>query len=75
MTMADARTREGRDELATVIGLYALGELTIGEAADRLDVSRYRMRDVLQESGVGVRAGPESAEDARDDASTALDIE
>ncbi|WP_440007104.1 UPF0175 family protein [Halomicrococcus sp. SG-WS-1] len=75
MTMADARTRGGRDELATVIGLYALGELTLGEAADRLDVSRYKMRDILRESGVQVRLGPESAEDARDDASNALDIE
>ena len=54
-------------EVATVIGLYALGELTLGEAADRLDVSRTRMRDLLREAGVELRIGPRSTDEAMDE--------
>lgn len=54
-------------EVATVIGLYALGELTLGEAADRLDVSRIRMREVLRDAGVELRLGPRSTDEAVDE--------
>lgn len=51
-------------EVATVIGLYALGELTLGEAADRLDVSRVEMREILADAGVDLRLGPRSKREA-----------
>jgi predicted HTH domain antitoxin len=51
-------------EVATVIGLYALGELTLGEAADRLDVSRMEMREILTDAGVDLRLGPRSKREA-----------
>jgi predicted HTH domain antitoxin len=52
---------EGDDvELATVIGLYALGELSLREAADRADVSRIRMQEIFGDAGVSLRLGPES---------------
>lgn len=75
MTMADARTRGERDELATVIGLYALEELTLGEAADRLGYSKVKMRTVLHDAGVQVRLGPRSRDDLKNEVATALDIE
>lgn len=73
--MADARTTSDRDELATTIGLYALGELTLGEAARRLDVSKITMREILHESGVRVRLGPRTREEAVDEVEAALNIE
>lgn len=58
-------------ELATVIGLYALGELTLGEAAGRLDVSRVEMQEVLNDAGVSLRLGPQTEEEARDEVDVA----
>lgn len=58
-------------ELATIIGLYALGELTLGEAADRLDVSRVEMQEVLNDAGVSLRLGPRTEEEARDEVDVA----
>lgn len=52
-------------ELATILGLYALGELTLGEAAKRADVSRIRMQEILHEAGISLRLGPETEDDAR----------
>lgn len=58
-------------ELATVIGLYALGELTLGDAADRLGVSRVEMQEVLNDAGVSLRLGPRTVEEAREEADAA----
>lgn len=52
-------------ELATIIGLYALGELTLGEAADKADVSRIKMQEILHEAGVTLRLGPRTKDEAR----------
>ncbi|MFB6219937.1 MAG: UPF0175 family protein [Halolamina sp.] len=62
-------------ELATVIGLYALGELTLGQAAARLDISKEEMRATLVNAGVQLRLGPRDLEAAQDEVDTALDIE
>lgn len=63
------------EALATAIGLYALGELTLGQAAERADVSRIEMREVLVEAGIQPRLGPESEAEAREEVRTALDLE
>lgn len=51
------------DDLATVIGLYALGEYSLGEAADHLDISQLWMRDILKDAGVELRLGASSKEE------------
>ena len=56
------------DELATVIGRYALEELTLGQAANRLDISRMEMRTILHDSGVTPRLGPISKDEVLSDA-------
>lgn len=33
-------TEGGTEELATTVGLYVLGEISLGKAAERLDVGR-----------------------------------
>ncbi len=57
---ADQGVPAGNSEseaLATAIGLYALGECTLGQAAERAGISRYRMRDILDELGFDVHLG------------------
>lgn len=58
-------------ELATIIGLYALGELSLGEAAARAGVSRIEMQEILNDAGVRLRLGPRTKEDARDEVDVA----
>lgn len=62
-----------RDELASIIGKYALGDLSLGNAAEQVGVSRLRMQEILLEVGVQPRVGPESEEDARTEVENALE--
>lgn len=61
--------------LAETIGLYALGEISLGKAAERAGVSRWEMRDVLAEAGVTLRLGPQNEEELEDEVDVALDLE
>jgi predicted HTH domain antitoxin len=69
----DVETAVDRDELASIIGKYALGDLSLGNAAQRVGVSRLRMQEILLEVGVQPRIGPESEEDARNEVENALE--
>ena len=60
------------DDLAYAIGRYALGGISIGKAASLAGVNRSAMIDVLEETGVEVRLGPQSVNDARREAAVAL---
>jgi len=73
----DRRTNSGEDteQLATTIGLYVLGEISLGKAAERAGVNRWEMEDLLQEAGVELRLGPESIEDLESEVDVALDLE
>jgi len=62
-------------ELAETIGLYALGEISLGKAAERMGVTRWEMKDVLQEAGVELQLGPQTEEALQDDVETALNLE
>ena len=63
-----------RTRLATIIGRYALGDLTLGQAAEQAEVSRPEMRRILSENGVTLRLGPQNDEEADSEVRTALDI-
>ena len=65
--MPDLRSEDTRDELATVIGLYALGELTLGKAASRMEMTRFEMKEILNESDVELRLGPRNEEEVLDE--------
>ncbi|PSP38767.1 hypothetical protein BRD20_01600 [Halobacteriales archaeon SW_8_65_20] len=60
-----------KTEFATIIGLYALGELTLGEAANRAEISKFRMQERLNEHGITLRLGPETMAEARAEVETA----
>ena len=68
-----ARTGE-LNELAETIGLYVLGEISLGKAAECADVSRWEMQEILNEAGVELRLGPRSEEELQEDIDVALEI-
>ena len=76
--MATDRPRnaaENTEQLATTIGLYVLGEISLGKAAEHTDVTRWEMKEILQEAGVGLRLGPRSMDELEDEIDVALDLE
>lgn len=76
--MATDRRRdavEDKQELATTIGLYVLGEISLGKAAERTGVTRWEMEEMLQEAGVELRLGPQSIDELEDEVDVALDLE
>ena len=65
MPSNDVVTTDDNRRLATAIGLYVLGEKTLGGAAEHADVSKQRMRMILSERGVELRLGPRDTADAK----------
>jgi predicted HTH domain antitoxin len=63
------------EELATTIGLYVLGEISLGKAAERTGVTRWEMEEILSEAGIEARLGPQNRDDLEDEVETALDLE
>ena len=73
--MATDRRRdvlEDIEPLATTIGLYVLGEISLGKAAERTGVTRWEMEEILQEAGVEPRLGPQSMDELEDEVDAAL---
>lgn len=70
----DVETAVDRDELASIIGKYALGDVSLGNAAEQVGVSRLRMQEILLAVGVQPRIGPESEEEARNEVENALEF-
>jgi predicted HTH domain antitoxin len=66
---------EDTEQLATTIGLYVLGEISLGKAAERTGVTRREMEEILQEAGVERRLGPRSMDELEDEVDVALDRE
>lgn len=66
---------EDKEQLATTIGLYVLGEISLGKAAERTGVTRWEMEEILQEAGVKLRLGPQSMDELEDEVDVALDLE
>jgi len=67
--MATDRRDAGTDteELATTIGLYVLGEISLGKAAEQIGVTRWEMRDILEDNGIEPRLGPSDMDEAREE--------
>ena len=74
--MATEATRDpGDDELATAIGQYVLGEISLGRAAETVGLSRWEFEELLEETGFTGLYGPRSEEELRDEIDVALDLE
>lgn len=68
---------DGGDDgtLATAIGKYVLGDVSLGKAAEQAGMTRWEFQEILEDAGVQARLGPQNAEDLRDEVETALDRE
>lgn len=62
--MTDSSSTETDERLAAAVGQYALGELTMGQAAERAGLSRFEMRARLRTSSIELRMGSEDHEAA-----------
>jgi predicted HTH domain antitoxin len=62
-------------ELATAIGLYLLGEISLGKASERVGLSRWEMQDLLEELDIDMRQGPRTLEELQADVDVALELE
>lgn len=70
--------REGEsdtEELATTIGLYILGEISLGKAAERVGVTRWEMQEILEDNCVDPRLGPVDMSEARKEVENAREVE
>jgi predicted HTH domain antitoxin len=65
--MTDPGPNETDERLVAAVGQYALGELTLGQAAERANCSRFELAETLRASSVELRLGSEATEAARDE--------
>lgn len=62
-------------DLATAIGLYLLGEISLGKASERAGLSRWEFQALLEELDVETRQGPRTLEDLQAEVDVALDLD
>ena len=76
LRMATGATRDpGDDELATAIGQYVLGDVSLGKAAETVGLTRWEFEQLLEEAGFTALYGPRSADELGDEIDVALDLE
>ena len=73
--MASSPSPDGNDELATAVGQYVLGEVSLGKAAESAGMSRWEFEEVLEESGFKALYGPRTDDDLRDELDVARNLE
>lgn len=74
--MATEATREpGDDELATAIGQYVLGEISLGKAAENVGMTRWEFEELLDDAGFTALYGPRSSDELQDEVDVAHELE
>lgn len=68
--MATSTSRDSDDELATAIGQYVLGELSLGKAAEEAGLSRWKFEEVLENAGFTGRYGPRTDDELQSELET-----
>lgn len=71
----DATAEPGDDELATAIGEYVLGEISLGRAAERAGLTRWEFEELLEDVGFTALYGPRTREQLDAEVDDALDLE
>lgn len=69
--MARSANPDPDDDMVYAVGLYALGEISEGKAAEIAGVNRWAMREILENAGVELRHGPQTIDGVRRDAGLA----
>jgi len=70
-----ASTESGSDELATAIGRYVLGEVSLGKAAESAGLSRWEFETRLQEAGFDALYGPRTDDQLAEEIETARNLD
>lgn len=73
--MASSTSREPTDELATAVGQYVLGELSLGKAAEEAGMSRWEFEEVLKDAGFDALYGPRTDDQLRAELDAARDLD
>jgi predicted HTH domain antitoxin len=66
---------ESSDELATAVGRYVLGDLSLGRAAEAAGLSRWEFEEVLEDAGFTALYGPRTDDQLQREIDVALDID
>ena len=62
------------DELATAVGRYVLGDLSLGRAAEAAGMSRWEFEAVLEDVGFTSLYGPRSDDELQREIDAAFDL-
>jgi hypothetical protein len=65
------REQEGKDQDARILRAYLSDEISLGKAAELLNLSRFELQARFLRIGVPLRLGPASLEGARTEAAIA----
>lgn len=66
---------EPADELATAVGRYVLGDVTLGRAAEEAGMSRWEFEEVLEDAGFAALYGPRTDEQLKAELDAARDLD
>ena len=73
--MASSTSSDPTEELATAVGRYVLGELSLGKAAEVAGMSRWEFEGVLREAGFEALYGPRTADQLEAELDTARSLD
>lgn len=65
---------EPSTELATAVGRYVLGDLSLGRAAEAAEMSRWEFEEVLENAGFTALYGPRTDAQLQQEIDVALDL-
>ena len=69
-----ASTGSASEELATAIGRYVLGEVSLGKAAETVGLSRWEFETLLQEAGFDTLYGSRTDDQLVEEIDTARNL-
>jgi len=73
--MASSTSPEPNDELATAVGQYVLGEISLGKAAEAAGMTRWEFEEVLEEAGFTALYGPRTDDDLHEEIDVARNLD
>jgi predicted HTH domain antitoxin len=65
---------ESSDEIATAVGQYVLGELSLGRAAEAAGMSRWEFEKVLEDAGFTSLYGPRTDDELQRELGVTSDL-
>lgn len=66
-------SHEPTDELATAVGQYVLGELSLARAAEEAGMSRWEFEEILEDAGFTSLYGPRTDDELQRELDVARD--